>query len=451
LFRQRITVRHYPVKWPAELNLFDEQGRTERLAKAVLDQDEWLPIVSVGSSHFVEMSFTNAGETLKSAGQPLAGGLEGGVKGLDPFKRLSGLGGAREETPAGLLTAEWIEYEIRSPGQPARTIRREVFDLLGPAARADGKTKELAFDGGQRLQRGLTLLGETEILPVVCRLSADFVEELVVSRMLDNSKIVPELLRRNDLPTNKESQASLAQLTPLPGELHALALARWERSRFCDDLYLDRPNVFAFHRRLVQAPDGKLMRWQAIDIVENDVAVRPADDVDPFLVRMEQGILDTNAEAQLMGAGARTENAAQLFSASAAQGVDWLTIRGSDDANWKLLKLPNDVRTRIARDVSAGYVVVVPKAPISWEGRTSIGWWRVDPTSGQTLGMGARGWGLAATEFTLGEVVAIGLIVILATGLIGYQTQAIREFVQSKINSWLGRGATNATGRARGR
>src|SRR5205823_433682 len=118
---------------------------------------------------------------------------------------------------AGRLTAEWIDYEIHSPGQPVRTIRRQLFDLLGPAARQDKIVREPALNNEQRLERGLTLLGETEVLVQVCRLSPDFIEHLVTTKMLANRKVFPELLRKGDKATNKELRDLLGKYVPLPG------------------------------------------------------------------------------------------------------------------------------------------------------------------------------------------------------------------------------------------
>ena len=59
-------------------------------------------------------------------------------------------GGSPEKKPAGVLTAEWIEYEIHVPGRPALKIRRDVFDLIGPAQRAGDMKTALS----SRMMRG---------------------------------------------------------------------------------------------------------------------------------------------------------------------------------------------------------------------------------------------------------------------------------------------------------
>jgi hypothetical protein len=68
---------------------------------------------------------------------------------------------------------------------------------------------------------------------------------------------------------------------------------------------------------------------------------------------------------------------------------------------WQSVELPHDVRARIERDLAEGYVVLVPRKAILMEGQSVVGWWRVDPRNGQTLGIGENGWGLSASETLL--------------------------------------------------
>src|SRR5207248_201979 len=86
---------------------------------------------------------------------------------------LGGFGNALDDgappPAAGKLTAEWIEYELRIPGQPSRKLRRQAFDLVGPAARAAGN--EPVIGEAQKVTRGLSLLGTTEVLSVPCAIA----------------------------------------------------------------------------------------------------------------------------------------------------------------------------------------------------------------------------------------------------------------------------------------
>ncbi len=220
------------------------------MKKVVLDRHEWLPILMVGANSFAQSSFTDTGEVHREALGDFARGMKKSVKSLDPFKAFPRPETKPTRREAGLLTAEWIEYEIRSPGKSSRTIRRQVFDLLGPAARAEKNLPEPAIGKDQGLERGLNLLGETEFLLLPCQLSPDFVEDLVTTRRLANRKVWPELLRKGERATTKELRDLLAKFVPLPGHLHNLALIRSIWSNVAPEVFLDRPNILTHHVHL---------------------------------------------------------------------------------------------------------------------------------------------------------------------------------------------------------
>jgi hypothetical protein len=49
-------------------------------------------------------------------------------------------------------------------------------------------------------------------------------------------------------------------------------------------------------------------------------------------------------------------------------------------------------QARIREDVRAGNAVIAPQRGVVSQGTATIGWWRIDPRTGQTLGIGRNGW-----------------------------------------------------------
>lgn len=266
-------------------------------------QHEWLPVLGVGSKNYFKRSFTDAGTINENpVANPLAKGVAKGFEGA--IKALEGLPTGRgRDAPqkkakkAAQLTAEWIEYELRAPGQPVRTIRRQIFDVLGPAARSTGKPAAPVLTEAQRLERGLALLGESEILPLACQLSPEFIDHSMAEGLLANREILLDMFRNAASIAPNTSRDKMAKLKPLSSQLYGLALARHEWSRLRGDVYLDRANILSYHKHPRLNPQGQLRIAEGADIVANDVAVRPGSGATPFLMRLEQGVLDTNAEA----------------------------------------------------------------------------------------------------------------------------------------------------------
>lgn len=439
---ERITVHHAPMNWPPDLDLFASKDPLNALKSAVLAQREWISVLSVGEARVSKFSFTDSCLMNQPdlpgfvqsvlAGRALVSGLETGVEklargifGIISTGRIGDTGTTRrvpDETNSNLqifkpsgkaqLTAEWIEYEIRVPGEKPRKIRRQIFDLVGPATRAAWKGKQNMptpkITDAQRMERGWALLGQTEVLPLVGQLSPEFIEYLMTKNLLANRKVILSLFRDVDSADPKALTDQASKLKPLSGHLYTLALVRRAWSRFRGDVYLDRLNILSYHTQLQQTSQGELRLLQGFDIVANDVGIRSGSGADPFLIRLEQGVLDTNAEALLaalssgsmgntVGRG-QVENTAELFTASTEQGIKWMTVRNVHDPTWKKVKLLKDVRAQIEQDLVAGYVVLAPEKGVSLEGRVLVGWWRVNASTGQTLGIGEYGWGQGASE-----------------------------------------------------
>lgn len=437
----RIAVHHAPQDWPNNLDLSTEEDPLEALEATVLAQREWTPVLSVGDQRVSKLSFTDTCEvndrTLPHfvqhvlAGRQLVRGFEAGAAQLGARigdmlggGRLAGAGVRRkamdessrsaEETNEDLktrksnetaqLTAEWIEYEIRTPGEEARKIRREIFDLLGPAARAvaqeDGRVPTPVLTEEQILGRGLAALGETEILPLVAELSPEYVVHLQVRTLQENRDELVRLLRSATADSDdlKRLMEETAELRPLPGYLYGLGLSRSEWSARRSDLYLDSLNVLSFHQHLRKTASGQLVKRDAFDIVANRVAVKPDSTNDPFLARLKQGVLDTNAEALLLRGAAPAENTAELFAAAGDRGLEWVVVRRTSDPALEEAHVPADMRARILDDVKNDYVVVAPPSVVQIGDRARFGWWRLDPGTGEILGIGERGWGQTTKE-----------------------------------------------------
>jgi hypothetical protein len=248
------------------------------------------------------------------------------------------------------------------------------------------------LDDARRLTRGLALMMRTEILPLVCRPAPEFVTHLIAQSLLTNRDLLRSVDRGEFSGESTKPEAVAGRSSAMPSPLYALALARFEWSRFGDWMHVDRPGLLTRH--VYPAAVGNLIAVRdAIDIVANEVGVHLAA-TDPFAVRLEQGVLDTHAEA-LVRAGVHVfANTGEAFAVS----QDWVTLASQEDPALAELHLSDDVRQRITQDLAAGYVVVTPRSPVPIEPEPFAGWWRIDPATGHTLGVASNGWGVSGTE-----------------------------------------------------
>ena len=392
---QPIVLQFWPTQWMGgsmpENNPADKPSSDWRAE--ILEQHDWAAALMVGDDPVAVGALADSGDG--SAGSS-SGGPMGGL--ASAFSdTMSGRRTASGSSNSGTaLSAVWLDYEIRVPGEPARIIRRTVFDLIGPAGRSAGLTPILDLTNAKRLERGLSLIMQTDILPQVCAIPPQFVAHLMAQTVLAHRQVFVRAIRGDTAQDAQPPVAAAANEGRPLSSLYALALARMQWSLGQGQLFIDRPNLLTSHRYWVAKDDGLVLR-HASDIVANEVGVSFADE-NPFAARLAQGVLDTNVEQLAVTGDRMLGGAGQAF---AAQG-EWVAIAAAGVGTaLPRIELPADTRRRIIADVDAGYAVVAPKMPVPMPNEPFIGWWRVDASTGDTLGFGAGGWGQVTAEESL--------------------------------------------------
>jgi hypothetical protein len=429
---KRVVFTHAPMDWPADLDLSAEADPLAKLRDLLVKQKGWVPMLTVDGKQVMQAAFMSNGsidpkpnfDAIANAGKAVSGAAAKAATLLDKLDEDPGAGAsaAKPGDDAGVLTAEFIDYEIRVPGSPPRTERRPVFDLVGPAARASasnpggaaaapgvGALAEPKVGEREFLVRALALGGTGEIVVSGARPSYESVQHLLNQNLLASRDALLKMVRAAAAGDEKAALRSGESLEPMPAEPYLFAVARWVWGRNAGRAYVDRPNVWAYHRALA-APDAgsgpgaaangaALVRRTVFDIVANDIAVGAASGPEAFGVRVEQGVLDTNLESMIVrGPAAVRQNAGDLFARSAAQGVRWVALRGEADAAWASVSVPPDVKALARQDARVGFLAVAPTKAVEAPGGPAAGWWRIDPATGQTLGMTEAG-GASMVEY----------------------------------------------------
>jgi hypothetical protein len=281
---QPIVLQFWPMDWPPD---FRPTGSDPKQAfrKTVLAQHEWDAALVVGSKLVKRSVVNDAGEIEDTRGSSVPFGSTG-----DAFSKSMGL----SKRPAGQeLTAVWIEYETRVPGQPDRKTRRAVFDIMGPAARASKRIPSSLNDDSKVL-RSLSLMMRTEILPQMCRIAPEYLAHLLSDSVLKNRNLLPAAIREELGDPSTAMQTLASKGTAGPSPLYEIAIARFDLNPSRDHVYIDRPAILSRHSLPVWRPDGVIIR-DAADIVTNDIGVDLLAE-DSFWVRLQQGVIDANLE-----------------------------------------------------------------------------------------------------------------------------------------------------------
>ena len=383
LLGQPVALQFWPAGWQTGFVMANGGDPGKAFRDHALEQQQWAAVLYVGDTVAAQGTINNGVVNPQApSGNPF-GGLGSASAGI--FR-------GPPSAAADQLTSVWVEYEIRSPGSAPRTVRRVVFDVLGATARAAVPVPAPALDDTRRLARSLALMTRTEVLALPCQLAPEFVSHLAIETLHRNQELVQSLAKQ-DLPLeSNELRQLLENAAPTVSPLYTLALSRLEWSPVGDQLYIDRPTILARHRFPIVTADRVVLR-EATDIVANEIGADVGAE-DQFALRVQQGVLDTNAEALLQFGGTVMGNTAEAF----AQSRDWVVLRPAQRDGLATVRLDADAVQRLGHDLDAGYVVVAPRSALQINGQEFTGWWRIDPQTGDTLGVAANGWGQSMAE-----------------------------------------------------
>jgi hypothetical protein len=281
---------------------------------------------------------------------------------------------------------------MRAPGGRPRTVRRAVFDLLGAFQRAEASTRPArSLNESQRLERSLSLMMRTEILPLTAKPSAEFITHLSARSVLANRELLRTILQMDSADLEGPEIRRLLENAPDGlSPLHAVSMGRFAWSG--QSVFVDRVNVLTRHQYPAPQGDGFVLR-DAVDIVANEVGV-DLSEPDAFAVRVAQGVIDTNVETSLHVSTGPIANTAEAFEAAG----DWLSLAPAMLASTSQVHAPVDALSGLRIELNQGSHVVAPRAPVRTGAGDYYGWWRIDPATGDTLGVAANGWGQAMAE-----------------------------------------------------
>ena len=388
---------HQPLDW-AHNPLTGASAADVASARAqALTPTEWVPMLKVGSEVANDAGIRPDGsidpkpqlDTLGRTGTGTVAAGQSTVAGFDsaPAPRTSA-------GPPGVFTAEWVEYTVHSPGIPDETIRREVFDLIGPAARATGVSNRPAPDDRARANAALALAGHIDIVALPCQLSPAFVNHVLLRSMLDCKDSLLRALEAAKLKGGADVESTIP--APCPAPLYGLALLRRLFSVTAADWYIARLNIFTYHSFARLTEDGRQAHVEATDLVTNDVAIDPWSNADATRLRLQQGVLDTAAEGAFLPAAGNQASASGTLDLASTQSLGLVVVRAPADLD-RVKASPDDM-ARLRAAVAAGNVVVVPSAPVRIGSHDADAWWQFDPSTGRTLGIGQNGWGPSMVE-----------------------------------------------------
>lgn len=354
----------------------------EQLPDLLRSREEWLPLLMIDGEPEIQHSILRDG----GLGDPEGGtGLSEAVEEASSLLGEISVGGGRgdssEEATDPELSAVFLRLTVSAPGREDETFERPLMDVVGTELRQQG-VRGLAFNDAMVEARALAMLSTTELLTQTHWWPTPFTLARLLEGTLDNrmgALGAVHAVRRDD-PGLMGS--AIERLTPYPVELIALAHHRRARSLHAERIALTRVNLLSTFERLMLDDTGPA-REHGFDIIDNRVEVLPGEEAE-WRVRLGQGVLDTVLEAELIGDSGTGINTSLAFARAGEAGQAWRLVTEPG----QLPDMPARSEAVIEEALAAGYWAVMPE---TLEG--ALTWWRVDPQTGDALGMGPDGRG----------------------------------------------------------
>jgi hypothetical protein len=378
-----VALVHQPENW---------QGPSEdlqsALASALKETGRFKPVLLHGSKW-------SPGEPFRVA-VPTGKGI-GGVGGL--------LAGQGTRTPTPIVTAEWIEFDFIQPGGRKETVVREVFDLAGPARRAEKKH-----------------LAAGEVRKLTSDEAATRTGPGIYSLVFTTGTISGAHLRQV-----KETSARKKGEPPEIGRvLHRLGLSffmfadavrtPWQESDGTGVRWYPasgRVVITEMSKRQGHLRLAMDLRWNPRRVIALNTS---AEDV--FHAQVSRGVIDGTTERILVGflsdetlfkkgLWPRVVSTSSVMEESQRLGIAQQVLTPKTarvDA-----KVSPETAARLRGELDRGWWVVVPEREVKMGTRERLAWWRVDPRSGETVGVTDEGLHGTSAEYSFVNCVVVRL------------------------------------------
>jgi hypothetical protein len=120
-------------------------------------------------------------------------------------------------------------------------------------------------------------------------------------------------------------------------------------------------------------------------------------------------VVDTIAEQLTAKLPIVHENTSYLTELSKNQGIKWIVVRNIKDRLLAEAASNLDVRARIEENLQSGFILVMPEKPISIQDTPRLGWWRINPVNGTTIGVMDTGFHQETSERVLQEATMLAM------------------------------------------
>ncbi len=310
-----------------------------------------------------------------------------------------------------VVTGVFLNVSVNDPGEAAQSYQYTIADRIGIAARESGGSSSISVAPGSAPLLSPDQVTTVEVLPGeidpdVLGSLANAADSLMAS--------YASLLASQALPSSSASLDSLdsdaatlfeSTLIATTSERLAefFALSQTYTDLFSQNLdvkaYYNSPRIAIMSLSATPNSGGSMLSLAtSFDITKDDirVVVAPGQNTAASVaLNLVRGPLDTSVETTAGTITTSTPNlqtgtpvsASTIVEQAQAQGIPLVTLFPGQQSRLDALTIPAAASTLISQELASGMIVITPAQGIQIDGVARLGWYEVDPHTGQSIGV----------------------------------------------------------------
>ena len=312
-----------------------------------------------------------------------------------------------------ILTGLFLETDLSGPEGPTETYTRALVDRIGYDVRQNGGTPDLSIDPNGPPALTPFDIFTVNVLPglfdpaAAAPLGQEVNQDLQALKGVQqpDGGIPPEAY-----PTLQNFLIGMTRLD----SANFFSVSDFSTGRLANDslvqAYFDRPRIVIVSSQAqpVEGTTADSFNF-SIDLREDHIRALAYPGQDPSSVPsfniargINENVIETNVTAFLNAPGAAQPpvvSTAAIFQAAKDQGVELTVITSENLLQLNDLNISAEAKARITSAVAAGKVVITPTRSVTLNGGQTVGWYEVDPQTGETVGVTEDGGHQGISEY----------------------------------------------------
>jgi hypothetical protein len=305
-----------------------------------------------------------------------------------------------------IVTGEWLLFDVQAPDGNVEHYEREIVDTLGFEVRRQGGTVESSRESVAPL---FTPLDSLSVLVTV----GNVPHSTVYRYYLSLQPVYQDMAAMYDIAVALEREASMTQSeiddvkrmigtiqSSIKGENAITALAYASASyQTATNVgrsllmrgYLDHPNILLASADL-QKINGTFGHVSSLDLLHSNYRVISSPEqtiAAQSLARFLIGLFASTIESIVLEevTGRDVVSTVNIFQKAIEENIEFHALSIENISLLDQLAISDQAKARILQNVEQGYIIVLPGEMISIADSQTIGWFRIDPSSGETIGL----------------------------------------------------------------